>query len=1004
MRFAGPKKSRQAVLGRSPGRPDIKEPGHRYGQGSPLRGASLKGRHYSDFRSNGQDRRSPLTPRSPSPANSRHSRDDITLESAVPPSTRKPFEKPKRNERSPRKETLPLDARSLSGGGSRSGTPTRVISRDGFSVNADFVSVTSESYGGGRGARSTSSVASNSRNNQTRTSGSAGFFGSSDNQSVSGHSVMSGRSTSSRFSTSGTISQVSTSTLFHPLSQASPPSHGIHNIQLSQNAFRSVRKACVRDAISQFLEGEEIFQEDLEQSHQQQQYYNRSYSGSFSPTSQGGNNNNNNTQGVEEQQSYNRRKHQRIMKMTEVLRDSIRNELQSYPFPVAENSHNIFFPSENMYDNNVITIRAEIASILSDWKKQYMKETLQVLDKYFQNWELNRNELIELKKDYYQGKIPYFQHIIETKAEKQRELIYLKRLAEEYGLNVSPLLAKFPKHWFNENALRDTDDEEDRDMAYQYYDLNELNNNLESSPQQRGRGRRGRKNNRRKGSGRGEFSLSGDEYEDEDEDNHDYLSNSVFLSPHLLQVTRVNSSEAVLGNDYYVENDMDQPLPNNNQISPTKQLKSPNSSFLMKNSSSSKQQQQQQPSPSRSGKKLNLTDLRTTSMEQQSQSQQSPRSHSQYPQPEWSATDMLQHSAFVPYMNTNPDQVIFSPNQSNNNNNNGQFSFEETKTPQSKEQLPQLPQQFPPSVPSTPYQVSHYNQMLSAPSPKDPLKESDKLKINYNVIRVLAAQQPLPPPPSGLVHSSSFSQPPPSLQSPGVIGTQTVSFSSPVMHHHQITTANNNNNQNNINKSFQFRRSSSLTLQVDDNSPVSNSGYVFPETPGTLATKNTLAYSVTTDGGSSIGNGSNNNGGNFTPSPVSAPAPKMTMMNNSNNNNNNNNNIIKGGFSSPVGQQAQPQPQAPFSVASTTSNATTLSSHQNNNSPNKPPPPPPRQSFTSSISEGGPGEEEGGGGAADDQSSVNISQLSEDKERGKETAANRKLLQNNIMKKFSRKK
>jgi hypothetical protein len=994
MRFAGPKKSRQAVLGRSPGRPDIKEPGHRYGQGSPLRGASLKGRHYSDFRSDGQDRRSPLTPRSPSPANSRHSRDDITLESAVPPSTRKPFEKPKRNERSPRKETLPLDARSLSGGGSRSGTPTRVISRDGFSVNADFVSVTSESYGGGgRGARSTSSLASNSRNNQTRSGGGSGFFGSSDNQSVSGHSVMSGRSTSSRFSTSGTISQVSTSTLFHPLSQASPPSHGIHNIQLSQNAFRSVRKACVRDAISQFLEGEEIFQEDLEQSQQQQQYYNRSYSGSFSPTSQGGNG----TTGVEEQQSYNRRKHQRIMKMTEVLRDSIRNELQSYPFPVAENSHNIFFPSENMYDNNVITIRAEIASILSDWKRQYMKETLQVLDKDFQKWELNRNELIELKKDYYQGKIPYFQHIIETKAEKQRELIYLKRLAEEYGLNVSPLLAKFPKHWFNENALRDTDDEEDRDMAYQYYDLNELNNNLESSPQQRGRGR-GRKNNRRKG------GESGDEYESEDEDNHDYLSNSVFLSPHLLQVTRGNSSEAVLGNDYYIENDMDQPLPNNNQISPTKQLKSPNSSFLMKNITS-KQQQQQQPSPSRSGKKLNLTDLRTTSMEQQSQSQSSPRSHSQYPQPEWSATDMLQHSAFVPYMNTNPDQVIFSPNQSNNNNNSNQFSFEETKTSQSRPSQEQL-QQFPPSVPSTPYQVSHYNQMLSAPSPKDSLKESDKLKINYNVIRVLAAQQPLPPPPSNLVHSSSSQSQPPSLQSPGGAGTQTVSFSSPIMNHHQQyqQKSQNDHNQNN-NKSFQFRRSSSLTLQVDDNSPVSNSGYVFPETPGTLATKNTLAYSLTTDGGSSIGYGSNNNdGGNFTPSPVSAPAPKMTMMNN----NNNNNIIIKGGFSSPVGQsQAPPQPQlshphpqAPFSVTSTTSNATTLSSHQNNNnSPNKPPPPPPRQSFTSSISEGGPREEE------EDQSSVNISQLSEDnKERGKETAANRKLLQNNIMKKFSRKK
>ena len=674
-RFATPKKTRTTVLGRSPTRAVVGEPGHRYGKGSPVKGPSMKGRHYIDIRVDGQNRRSPTSPRSVSPA-SRHSRDDITIESSVPPSTLRPFQKPRRSERAPRKDPIPV----ASSRGSRPGSPTRVHSRDGFSVNAEVISVGSESISR---RRSGSSV--NSRLNRDP-------FGSSDNQSVSGNTVASTasvRSTSSRFSQSGTISAVSTSSLFQPLAQSSPPAHGIHNIQLSHQAFRSVRKACVRDAISQFLENEDEYQQQT----QKQQYFktiSRTNSLEDNELLQIGGESN----PSDDPDFYHKKKHQRIMQMTEVLRDSIRNEIQSYPPKPSQQFSEIFFPSENTYDNRINEIRQEIGNILTDWKRQYMKEAIQTLDQHYGKWENIRNDVISRKKEYYHDKMLYFQDLTQQKQEKQKELIQLKRRAEELGLNLSYLLGKFPKYWFNENSLRDDTDEDER--LDPTFDLKELQSSLNrSAASNRTSSRKNHKNRNSNGSNYEEDSGSGID--------EDYLSKSVFLSPHLLQVAK-QEKEMILGKDYQSATPLG-----------TQQRNRNNSIDSVRFSDSSVfERQHQSQSPSRQ----NSSFFNNNNPNQLQQQRQAPP---QADQSEWPST-ILGHSSYVSFM---PDPV--------------QGERDASPSPP--------PPPPPPAATSTnPYQVSEYNQMLQVPS--SPRQSEKKNKIDFSVIRLLAEQSPPPAAPA----------------------------------------------------------------------------------------------------------------------------------------------------------------------------------------------------------------------------------------------------------------
>lgn len=664
-RFATPNRTRPKVLAKSPPKPTLREPGYRYAGGTPVKGASIKGRHYNEVQSDGQRKRSPLTPRSPSPNSRTGSRDDITIESSVPPSTRKSFEKPKRNERSQRKDPLPNTV-------SRTISPLRV-SRDGFSVNAEVVSIGSESFSRSQRSRPKSASSILSRNNG---------YGSSDNQSVSGNSVLSTRSTLSKTSAGATISAVSTGSLYHPLSQSSPPSHGIHNIQLTQKAFRSVRKACVRDAISQFLESEEEHQNTI---HTKQ--YIQSIHRSLSVDSY-----ELNPQNPPSYDTQMLKKQQRIIKMTESLRKSIQDELQSYPPKLEQQIQDIFFPSENMHDPKVVNLRTEIALILLDWKKNYLKETIQSLDKHYLKWETTKEKLMNLYHSYYNEHLPLFQLILQEKQEKHEELLQLKDYIEKHRLlpqnDLNKLLQSFPSHWFEENLLKEDIIENiyniDIHDFKQYGHLNDLQKDLLHEAEY---------DDSQMMYGGGAISgiidgnsLSPTSYHQQRNEIDDFVNNSVFLSPHLLQVSKTNEPKvSILGNDdsYYDNNYTDKHNPPQQQ----KNYKDNQDNYRSSNNNG-----RHESNDDNNGNNAAIP------------------------------SNILAHSSYLPFMD---DPNAFNPSYSNNQ------QMEEMK-------MSNLPSNRQPVAPKTPYQVSELNPALLAQTTSPP--NNNVMKVNFNVIRVLGSE------------------------------------------------------------------------------------------------------------------------------------------------------------------------------------------------------------------------------------------------------------------------
>jgi hypothetical protein len=126
-RFATPNKSRSTVLAKSPSVPVQREPGFRYGSGSTMPGASIKGRHMTEVVVDCVRKLSPnATSRYHGPTSTMVRDSTVVIEEShfLPLSTRIPFEKPEKEDRQlRRKDFTPLTSNRSR---SRSGSPQRV--------------------------------------------------------------------------------------------------------------------------------------------------------------------------------------------------------------------------------------------------------------------------------------------------------------------------------------------------------------------------------------------------------------------------------------------------------------------------------------------------------------------------------------------------------------------------------------------------------------------------------------------------------------------------------------------------------------------------------------------------------------------------------------------------------------------------------------------------------------------------------------------------------------
>lgn len=428
-RFATPNRTRPTSVAKSPKAPPLNEPGFRYSKGIPLAGASMKGQHYvNDVIIDGMSTRSPT---SPGRRRSNSTKDDATVSTH---STMKKYEKPQRQDRK-NKVKSPTPVRS------RSSSPN-TNARDNINVNSEVISVMSESLSGTRRSRSVS-PSRNSSNPRTPTNPLWGNqYSANATGSFSDTGSVSGRSLSSKTSQTASISAISTSSLFHSLSQQTPPSHGIHNLQLSQKAFRSVRKTCVRDAITQFLQAED-----------QQNFLGDADLEDYKTLSTSGGEEDHEKRAEELKAEYKR--HEKILKMTDLLRNAILDEIQQYD---NVDYDQLFFPTENLHMPVVNETREQLQRLLFQWKEQYISEAITTLDRSFVNWQNLHQKRVDNSKIY--------QQLIEkrnakelARAKRKDQLTKLRDKATSLGINVKELLSRFPAHWFHKeqtNIVQDS--------------------------------------------------------------------------------------------------------------------------------------------------------------------------------------------------------------------------------------------------------------------------------------------------------------------------------------------------------------------------------------------------------------------------------------------------------------------------------------------------------------------------------------------------------------------
>lgn len=459
-RFANPNLPRPSkpVVIRSPVLPIQRQPGFRYGRGMALPGMSLTGRNFVETNKpvdySDSDPPAPPRNRSTSPKRNRKA-------------TVKKFVKPERQERVQRKAALPITPNvfklhgaiadhstspstiqqsnkirpSLEGhlvhtGHSLNRSPGSSVAATATATEVDNYSIPSSSSRVGTRPHSASAAeAWKSPSSIGFSSNSANkFFSPGDHRSSlpPRDAITAYSHAGSGFSVSGCSVSINAS-----LSQSSPPSYAVNNIQLSHGAFKSYRKLCVKDALAQFLHSEQSI--IYNKTDQPPSSSSTIPADDGSPASQ-------HSALLQEHKNNEKRRH-RLLQMTSFLREAIRDELNEFSNASVDR---LFFPSENMHHNFVSATRESVFKIISQWQEQFVDETISALDDCYSAWSnaVEQREAEERNLRAVKDEDVRLQNDLQS---SKSRLIALKKRADELGLDVSDLLSSFPPRWFQED-------------------------------------------------------------------------------------------------------------------------------------------------------------------------------------------------------------------------------------------------------------------------------------------------------------------------------------------------------------------------------------------------------------------------------------------------------------------------------------------------------------------------------------------------------------------------
>lgn len=459
-RFATPNRSRPTVVARAPSIPIQDEPGHRYARGFHLPGFSFKGRHVIEVRVDGVRMQSPsisrpATPeRGMSPAASfrdtaNHSVMSLADSSHLPLSSTKPYIKPQRKDRNyyranPLSESVQagtgLTSQNIS---RRSLSPSPRLSRE-FSVNSEVISLSRP-----QSAQSVRSQRSSASSVSSITNTAYGWGArSNSNRSVSSPVAYNVGRGSSLNDPEAHIHQ---SLSVKP--GGSP--HAANKLQLTHSAYKSYRKAAVRDAIHSFLQSEDDLRHgraradssDLSQSPTQPPYQ--------PPPSQqkpiqfkqlmdiDGENNDQLDENDVAIGRGDRKKYQRLTKMIESLRQSIKDTLENGGNPQQLLAHEVFFHSQFMHSVVVAQLRSALLEVIQQWQGAYRQVAISALDRYVYTWMNARRSRLVAQRGYQQA-LAQAQQLQREKLQLQHQVAQLRLQAESLGLT-------FPKQWLGVN-------------------------------------------------------------------------------------------------------------------------------------------------------------------------------------------------------------------------------------------------------------------------------------------------------------------------------------------------------------------------------------------------------------------------------------------------------------------------------------------------------------------------------------------------------------------------
>ena len=414
--------------------------------------------------------------------------------------------------------TTATGTRGATGGRSRSTSPNSYIGfggsvrsgRSGYSGDARSVTPTlilRAAIGGTSGSGGALGTALENVSPDSQTQGFA-------RGSVSGQqrSVVSSPSTLTH-----SMASASHSMLYRNFARGGPmPQHGLHNIQLSQAAFRTIRKAQMRGTIEDFLEGNDIdylgleddnpeelaaaleLQDDLGQSggagaggagfggtlsaveelHSARTpeelrrkqvrliMQARQAENGILPAPVGGPGGlkTGGTVGGRTVHTLNTvtakspeelemlRRQRRLAKMLKNIQSSLLEQQDALQGGAETAPLEVFFPCEHPYSEPVMSARFAIIDTISDWTQQF-DEVLSALESYEHFLSKSRRRHLELARAA-QLAADQLEVATEDNQHLKEQLRELVETAEdELKLNVRPLLNDFPSYWYSQPSM-----------------------------------------------------------------------------------------------------------------------------------------------------------------------------------------------------------------------------------------------------------------------------------------------------------------------------------------------------------------------------------------------------------------------------------------------------------------------------------------------------------------------------------------------------------------------